>query len=116
MDIEMEFLHELKLLGKRLKKLRKHRGLTLLDLEMLCGINDSDISRYENGKERIELFTLFRLAKALKISLNSLTDYNGDLPEDTYDFKPLLKKQKKIITQKKPKEKVHSIDKKANRK
>lgn len=93
----MEFLHELKLLGKRLKQLRKYRGLTLLDLEMLCGVNDSDISRYENGKEKIELFTLFRLAKALKISLHSLTDYNGELPDDSYNFKPLLKKQKKII-------------------
>lgn len=82
MPVTKDFDKELKLLGKRLKQLRKHRGLTLLDLEVLSGINDSDISRYENGKEKIELFTLFRLAKALKVSLLQMVDYDGELPDD----------------------------------
>lgn len=96
MDIEQEFIGELKRLGKRLKQLRKHRGLTLLDLEVLCGINDSDISRYENGKEKIELFSLYRLAKALKVTLNSLTDYDGELPNDKRILPSSAKKQKMV--------------------
>lgn len=96
MDIEQEFTGELKRLGKRLRQLRKHRGLTLLDLEVLCGINDSDISRYENGKEKIELFSLYRLAKALKVTLNSLTDYDGELPNDKLILPPSRKRQKGV--------------------
>lgn len=100
MEIEQEFAIELKLLGKRLKSLRNHRGLTLLDMEMLCGINDSDISRYENGKEKIELYSLYKLARALKVSLNSLTDYNGVLPDEDSALNFLEKKQKKISKEK----------------
>jgi transcriptional regulator with XRE-family HTH domain len=101
MDTEQEFKNELKLLGKRLKSLRNHRGLTLLDLEMLCGINDSDISRYENGKEKIELYSLYRLAKALKVTLNSLTDYNGELPNDKFTLSTPIKKQKQVLKERK---------------
>jgi transcriptional regulator with XRE-family HTH domain len=77
-----EFEKELQLLGARIKQLRKHRKLRLLDLEMLSGINDSDISRYEQGKENVEYQTLFKLAKALQVEINDITAYNGPLPDN----------------------------------
>jgi transcriptional regulator with XRE-family HTH domain len=71
---------ELQKLGKRIKQIRLHRNLRLLDLEVMTGINDSDISRYERGKENIEFQTIFKLAKALKVDVSILTDYFGPFP------------------------------------
>jgi transcriptional regulator with XRE-family HTH domain len=78
-----EFQKELQLLGARIKQLRKHRKLRLLDLEMLSGINDSDISRYERGKENVEYHTLFKLATALHVEIKDITDYTGPLPDNS---------------------------------
>jgi transcriptional regulator with XRE-family HTH domain len=73
---------ELQKLGKRIKEIRLHRNLRLLDLEVISGINDSDISRYERGKENIEFQTIFKLAKALNVDVATLTDYKGPLPPE----------------------------------
>ncbi|HSZ31781.1 MAG TPA: helix-turn-helix transcriptional regulator [Puia sp.] len=85
-----EFSQELIKLGVRIRQLRKHRKLKLLDLEVLSGINDSDLSRYERGKENIEFLTIYKLAKALEVEIALITDYDGDLP-DNVKFKGLGK-------------------------
>jgi transcriptional regulator with XRE-family HTH domain len=85
-----EFSQELIKLGKRLRQLRKHRKIKLLDLEVLSGINDSDISRYERGKENIEFLTIFKLAKALEVEISTIAEYDGPLP-DNATFKGLGK-------------------------
>jgi HTH-type transcriptional regulator, competence development regulator len=90
----LEFKKELERLGQRIKKLRKHRKLRLLDLEISTGINDSDLSRYERGKENIGYFTIFKLAKALKVEIMDLTDYDGPLP-DNNGFKIPVKRSSK---------------------
>jgi transcriptional regulator with XRE-family HTH domain len=77
-----DFSLELEKLGKRIKQVRKHRNLTLLDLETISGINDSDLSRYEQGKENLEFLTVYKIAKALDVEVHVLTDYNGVLPGD----------------------------------
>ena len=75
-----DYQQELKRLGERIKQIRVYRNLRLLDLEVLSGINDSDLSRYERGMENIEFQTIFKLAKALDVDVATLTDYNGKLP------------------------------------
>jgi HTH-type transcriptional regulator, competence development regulator len=81
-SMEVNFEKELKKLGQRIKQLRKHRKLTLLDLELLSGVADTKISRYERGHENVEYLTLFKLAKGLQVEINALTDYGGPLPEN----------------------------------
>ncbi len=88
------FSTELVRLGERLRQIRKLRKLKLLDLEILSGINDSDISRYERGKENIEFITIFRLAAALQVDLKMLFDYDGHLPDNS-NFKGILKVKSK---------------------
>lgn len=78
-----EYELELEKLGVRIKDIRKHRKLKLLDLEVLSGINDSKISRYERGLENIEFHTIFKLAKALQVTVSMLTDYGGPMPDNT---------------------------------
>lgn len=76
-----ESLEELEKLGKRIKQLRKFRNLTQVDLEVISGINNGDISRIEHGKN-IALKSLFKLASALQVKTKELFDYEGGLPVD----------------------------------
>lgn len=72
---------ELLAFGKRLRQLRKYRRLTQVDLELSSGITNADISRIENGQKNIEIITIIKFAKALKVYTKDLFDYTGDLPE-----------------------------------
>jgi len=65
------------ILGKNLKRLRKERKLTLVDLEVATGINNGELSKLERGKKNVELVTLNKIAEALKVDL-----YEFFLPED----------------------------------
>ena len=57
----------LRALGDRLKEARISRGLSQRQLALQAGIRQPDISRIEEGKKNVTLFTLARLAKALEI-------------------------------------------------
>ena len=74
---------ESKEFGKRLMRLRDHRSLTQVELEVLSNITHSDISRFETGKGNIELDTVHILAKALEVTIADLFDYNGPLPDNS---------------------------------
>lgn len=67
--MEETYKIEIEKFGKRLRQLRKEKNLTQLDLELICRINNGDISRIENGQTNIEFFTIVKLAKALEIEI-----------------------------------------------
>lgn len=60
---------ELVKLGKRIRQIRKQKKLTQVDLEVICHINNGDISRIENGQKNIEFNTIVRLARALDVAI-----------------------------------------------
>jgi len=62
-----------------MRAIRKHKGLKLLDLETSTGIYDSELSRIERGLVKVEVHTVFRIAKALKVELKDIFDYDGPL-------------------------------------
>lgn len=57
--------------GKRLKELRKDRGLSMKQLSIQVGISDSCISRWENGQTVVNGDQLIVFAKFFNVS----TDY-----------------------------------------
>lgn len=57
------------ILGKNLKRLRKERKLTLVDLEVSTGINNGELSKLERGLKNVELVTLNKIAEALQVNL-----------------------------------------------
>lgn len=57
--------------GDRLRQTREKRGLTQRELAQLCGINDHQIFRYENGKADPMAASLEQVARHLQVS----TDY-----------------------------------------
>jgi len=61
--------------GGNLKKLRELKGLSLRALAANCELDDSQISKIENGKTNIQLSTIFELAKGLEIEAKELLDF-----------------------------------------
>ena len=65
--------------GKRLKELRKERGLSMKQLSLQVGIADSCISRWENGQTIVNGEQLIIFAKFFNVSadyLLGLRDYD----------------------------------------
>lgn len=53
-------------LGQKIKKLRKERGLTQVELAVIVNISPVYLGFIENGRRRPSLKTLEKLARALK--------------------------------------------------
>lgn len=60
-------------IGEDIKSLRKQRGLTQKQLGELCGIAESNIRKYENGKQNPKQETIHKIATVL----NAYTFYDG---------------------------------------
>ena len=58
--------------GDKIRKLRKEKGLTQKQLGELCGIADSNIRKYESGKQNPKLETLQKIARALDVPITAL--------------------------------------------
>lgn len=71
-----------KLFGSQLKKVREAKGLSLLDVDYSSDINESNFSKYENGKRDLRLSTIFKLAKALKVHPKELIDFGIDYSKE----------------------------------
>lgn len=84
------------LIGKRIKLLRLERDLNQGDIEKVAGICRSHISNIESGKiGNPGLYTLERIAKALKVSISYLLHF------DEKSFKKrVLEIEKRKIEQK----------------
>lgn len=59
----------MKQISKKLKQIRKQKGLSQEEVQKLTGINRNNISRYENGKREPNINTLKKLAKAYNIDI-----------------------------------------------
>lgn len=62
------------IIGENIKTIRKEKGLTQKRLGELCGIAESNIRKYENGKQNPKLQTLAKIAAALDVKVNDLLE------------------------------------------
>jgi Predicted transcriptional regulator with C-terminal CBS domains len=62
------------LLGKKIAKLRKERGVTQKDLANAIGISESYIAAIEEGKAYPRIKTLVLIAKCLGVGLELLME------------------------------------------
>ena len=70
----------------RLSELRKAKGLTQLQVQMLTGIDQSDYSKIESGKRNLSFGQCKRIALALDTSMDylaGLTDHPKPYPRAT---------------------------------
>ncbi len=54
-------IRQVQLVGRKIRELRKARKLTQTELSTRIGIQQSDLSRMENGEYRVSLDTLFSI-------------------------------------------------------
>lgn len=66
----------MKVLAQRLKKLRAERGVTQAVLAKRAGVTLSYVGRLEIGRHDPQLSSLYKLAKALNVSVGQLVDEN----------------------------------------
>jgi transcriptional regulator with XRE-family HTH domain len=57
------------LVGRRIRRLRKDRRLTVADLAAAAGLQAADVARLEKGEYRVSLDVLFRLLGVLATSV-----------------------------------------------
>ncbi|PJI42211.1 MAG: hypothetical protein CTR53_07180 [Ferrovibrio sp.] len=88
-----------KLLGRRIRELRKERALTQEELGELISKTDEVISNIETGTTSTRLSTLFDIADALKVSLLDLFDWVSPrkLSPDEVRQEELVSRFRKII-------------------
>jgi len=75
---EKELLRIKKLFGNNLKRIRETKKLSLLEADYASELNESNISKYENGKRDPQLSTIIKLAKMLKVHPKELLDFGLD--------------------------------------
>jgi transcriptional regulator with XRE-family HTH domain len=65
--------------GENLQKIRLTKGLTLRAMAANCNLDDSNISKIEQGKLDVRLSTVFELAKGLGVEAKELLDFKIEL-------------------------------------
>src|SRR5271169_3397053 len=65
----IEKIRQVQLVGRKIRQLRKERKLTQVELSSRLGIQQSDLSRMEQGEYRVSLDTLFRILAEFKMSI-----------------------------------------------
>lgn len=65
----------LKLVGAKIRAVRKRRGLTQEQLAEMIDTQHSYIGYVERGEQNVTLLTLEKIANALKVDLHTLLDY-----------------------------------------
>ena len=66
----------------RLKELRKSKGLTQVQMQMLTGIDQSDYSKIENGKR----YYTFEQCKRIALALGTSMDYLAGLTDEQMPY------------------------------
>lgn len=73
-----------KLIGQRIRTLRRNRGLSGDKLGLLLGLSQQHISRIENGSVKINVEQLYKVTEALSIPLYYLLQDIGYQPKSLY--------------------------------
>ena len=70
--LDERFTYELEAFGKRVRSMRKSKGMSQLDLALAVSKDRSEISKIENGKLNIEFLTIVKIGLALDSELSDL--------------------------------------------
>ena len=68
----MEKQELLKYLGANIKRIREEKGMTQQELASLCNFEKSNMSRLEAGNTNPTIYTLYKVALALKVDLTDV--------------------------------------------
>lgn len=61
--------------GEKVQHIRLMKDLTLRKVAQNCDLDDSNISKIENGKFNVQLSTIIEIAKGLGVEAKELLDF-----------------------------------------
>lgn len=96
-------MQEIKELGKKIKKIRKERGLTLMELAEKSGVSQGYLSRIENGRHDPTFSVLLQIARALQIQVSML--YQEE--KQKYEHITVIKKAQRVRREQPEKDYAH---------
>lgn len=67
-------IEQVRLVGAKIRQLRKENQLTQTELSSRIGIQQSDLSRMEKGEYRVSLDNLFKILAEFKMSIGEFFD------------------------------------------
>jgi transcriptional regulator with XRE-family HTH domain len=70
-----------RLLGERLRKLRKRAGTTQAELAAQVGLERTSITNIEKGTQKVPLHVLFRLCEVFRVQLSELVPPVSEVQE-----------------------------------
>jgi transcriptional regulator with XRE-family HTH domain len=73
-ELRRSQVHQVLLVGRKIRRLRKERRLTQTELSGRIGIQQSDLSRMEKGEYRVSLDTLFKILAEFDVSIGEFFD------------------------------------------
>ena len=77
-DIKSSDKSDVEEVGKRIKKLREDRGISIEDLSNLTGFDVARLENIENGNEEPQLGTVMKLSRALDSAVGRLVSGMGN--------------------------------------
>lgn len=66
---QLSEIRQVQLVGTKIRQLRKERHLTQTELSAKLGVQQSDLSRMEQGEYRVSLDTLFKVLAEFRIGV-----------------------------------------------
>ena len=63
-----------KRIGKRIREVREEKKVSQQDLASICNFEKANMSRIEAGRTNCTISTLYKISRALQISLSDLVD------------------------------------------
>jgi transcriptional regulator with XRE-family HTH domain len=73
------------LVGRKIRELRKEHKLTQVELSLRLGIQQSDLSRMEQGEYRVSLDTLFRILGEFEMTIGEFFEGAARQPIEPSD-------------------------------
>lgn len=78
--------------GENIKRIRKEKGLTQKKLGELCGINEANIRKYENGNQNPKIETVDKIASALGVNIVDIMErFTSEQWKNTTEYQRLEK-------------------------
>lgn len=65
------------IIGKRIKQLREDKKVPQQDLAAKCNIEKSNLSRLEAGGTNPTIYTLYKIAQNLDVTISELTEFDA---------------------------------------
>ena len=69
-------------IGNTIKKIRKEKGLTQLQIADLINMYRSNYSKVESGERDLSLEAVNKIAKHFGMTIDELVNFDGNLPDD----------------------------------